>query len=813
MKKFTAETQRRRERKLTGMQGMDRDKKAKKSHSSPSSLFKFPRRLCVSAVKIFLIFSIVSAQSGVLIPTNENKPNSKTLSLAAMNVEITIDNQHASVKVSQIFDNHTPRTLEGKYVFALPAKSLISDFAVWDNDLRLPGVMMERRRANRIYESIKAQTIDPGILQATDETENANGFSAKIFPINAYGTKRLEMEYTEDLTVENLTSHFTFPLRPSYGESQTVGEFNVRIRVSNDFPFMPILPETSAFPLQILKAEPNEFVGEFRAKNIELKDDFSFDYRLNASENALSVIAYRAPERISAYDLRDPKTAEKAADGFFQTTAIFAGKPGGERQPKRVTILLDTSLSMYGDKLARAVEAVDFFLHNLSPADEFNLILFNDETLRFAPKPVAASPETVENALQFVKDSHLGGGTNLKNALQKSVEQSEFFSAGERQIVLISDANATLETVREKEIEKVFDGRNAKFYAFAVGADANQNLLKTLTEKTRGAFDAARETEDIALKLKIFLDKIGASEISSLKLGASNNFYELYATNEFSFFGSSSSFVGRYRKPRTETVNFTANYGAETIALAREISLPEFDETHSFLPRLWARAKANALLQKMNRDGEREDYISEIIRLSEKYKFVTPYTAFIAAPRALLRPRLIQPGDPVIRVKADQSVTAIFAVLPFGETLPLEFLASEKVWAARFLAPAWMNDGTYKCRLLLTDKNGNGYEEEKTFVVDSRAPRVKINLDKRAFRAGEEINLKVSADRDTNRLTAKLYGAKPARLAWSSAEKSNVGKLKIPAELASGKYVLTVTAEDFAHNQTSEEIEIEILGN
>jgi hypothetical protein len=140
------------------------------------------------------------------------------------------------------------------------------------------------------------------------------------------------------------------------------------------------------------------------------------------------------------------------------------------------------------------------------------------------------------------------------------------------------------------------------------------------------------------------------------------------------------------------------------------------------------KARINALLQSMNRDGEREDYIQEIISLSEKYKIVTPYTAFIAAPRALLRPRLIQPGDPVIRVKTDESITEVFAVLPFGETLSLKFLESEKVWETRFLAPVWMTDGSYKCRLLLRDKNGNGYEEEKTFVIDSRAPKLKINL-------------------------------------------------------------------------------------
>jgi Ca-activated chloride channel family protein len=770
----------------------------------------------LAAIFAFLLlpFAFTSAQSGVLIPGSESKPNAKILSLAVMNVEILIDNQHATVKILQIFDNHTAQTLEGKYVFALPQASSISDFAVWDNDLRILGVMLEKHRANAIYESIKAQQIDPGILQTTDATESAKGFSAKIFPINSYGTKRLEMEYTEDLAVENLTSHFTFPLKPSYGETQRVGEFNLKIRVFNDFGFARLEGENPAFPLQILKNETNEFVGEFHASNIDLKDDFSFDYQINAVENSLSVIAYRAPEQISAYDLRDPRLADANADGFFEATAIFAPNPDAARAPKRVVLLLDTSLSMYGDKLARAVEAIDFFLHNLAPEDEFNLIIFNDEAELFAANPLAATTENVENALKFIKDSTLGGGTNLKKGLQKAIEQTAKFSNGERQIILISDTNPTLETTQTKEIEKIFDNVPVKLFAFAPAANANTNLLKNLTEKTHGYFDTARETEDIALKLKLFFEKVGATGIANLKLNSSNdaNLYDIYDGGENSFSGSNFSFVGRYRKPQTQAFNFSAQTGASTINLSREIALPEFDETHGFLPRVWARARVNALLQSMNRDGEREDYISEIIRLSEKYKFVTPYTAFLAAPRALLRPRLIQPGDPVIRVKTDESVREVFAVLPFGETLPLKFLESEKVWETRFLAPAWMTDGTYKCRLLLTDKNGNGYQEEKTFVVDSRAPKVKINLEKQTFQAGEEVDLKVSADSDTNRLTAKLYGAKPVRLYWSGAAKANVGRLKIPENLASGKYVLSVSAEDFAHNQTTEDVQIEILG-
>lgn len=779
--------------------------------------------LAASLIVAIFVFPLLRsrAQTGVLTPVwNISKPEGEVLSLERMDVDICVDNQFATVKVMQIFDNHTASTLEGKYLFGLPQNATVSDFAIWESDARIPGVMLERRRAESVYGEIKQAQVDPGILQQADDNGGDSAFSVKVFPINPYATKRIEIAYTEMLSVESLRSHFTFPLKPSDGAVQKVGEFNLHLCVYNDFPITPFL-ENTGFPLKITKNEPNELEAEFSAENIELSSDFAFDYQINAPSSALSFIAYRAPEKITAYDLRDPSQAAQNPDGFFASTAIFNqhnGNFAADRQPRRVILLLDTSLSMYGEKLQRAVEAVDYFLHNLAPEDEFNLVLFGNDAVQFSDRALPATPETVENALSFVRNSTLGGGTNLKKAFEKALELEPQFSLGERSIVLVSDANPTLETKNLKTIEQVFEnrrGENAlKFFAFGLGGDANENLLKELAEKTNGYFDSARETEDIAAALEIFLAKVGQPTIENLGFRTSDdaNFYQVYSTSANSYDGSSAGFVGRYKQPTDAVeINVAGKYGAGEINLSRTVALPDFSERHAHLPRFWARARVDALLREINLNGEREDYISEIIRLSQKYKFVTPYTAFLAAPRALLRPRLIQPGDPVIRVKTDPAVTSVFAVLPFGETLPLKFLEKQGVWETRFLAPAWMPDGTYSCRLLLTDKNGNGYEEKKTFVVDSHAPKLKIELPQKTFRAGEEILLKVAADSDTFRLTAKLYGATPVALAWSAKDKANVGRLRVPETLSGGQYVVTVAAEDFAHNQSTAETQIQVL--
>jgi Ca-activated chloride channel family protein len=776
-----------------------------------------------------------SAQSGALIPVSvKNEPDSSILSLQVMKVDVAIDNQHARVKVLQIFDSHTNQVLEGKYLFALPPQSSIADFAVWDGDLRLPGVILEKRRANRIYSEIKSQLTDPGLLQQDDERGGTSAFSAKVFPIPAYGSKRVELEYTEMAPVENLTSRFSFPLRSSFGQPQRVGELQINVQALSDSPISPLSFRSTAYAMKAVKTGPNEQRYEFSARNVELKEDLAFDYTINVPQSALSWIAHRAPERITAYDLRDPAGAETNLaniDGYFQARAVFNERfdaaSGGEGSPRNVLLLLDTSLSMSGEKLARAVEAIDFFLHSLQPRDQFNLILFNDRIEPLAPNPLPATAENVERALGFVKGSTLGGGTDLNQALLKAVELAGAFPPGERSLALISDANPTLKTVSVKRIAQAFDQANfsdaqpkTRLFALAVGADANHTLLEELTRKCKGYFAEARETEDISTQLKIIFARMGSPSIDGLQFVASDpkNFSQIYALqSSHGFDGSSAAFVGRYKKP---TPNLAPNLEVKVegvadnrpVVVSRRVSLPELEAAHDYLPRLWARARVDALIYEMNLNGEREDYISEIIRLSQKYRFVTPYTAFLAAPRSLLRPRVIQPGDPVIRVKTDPSIKSVFAVLPFGETLQLKRVAVDGVWEVRFFAPAWMPDGTYRCRLLMTDKQGNGYQEEKSFVVDSRAPKLGFVSQPQTVGAGDELLVRVNSDRDAMRIVARMYGAAPVQLAWSEKEKANIGRLRVPAGLASGQYTLTVSAEDFAHNQSSVEAQVSVIG-
>src|SRR5262245_22197711 len=129
------------------------------------------KRICSilfrSAVLLLILFAPIAAQaqSGVLIPSSSEKPDPAILTLDEMVVHILIDNQYARIRVTQIFGNHTDRPQEGKYIFLIPTTSSISDFAIWDGDVRIPGVILEKRRADEIYKDLALQAIDPGLVK------------------------------------------------------------------------------------------------------------------------------------------------------------------------------------------------------------------------------------------------------------------------------------------------------------------------------------------------------------------------------------------------------------------------------------------------------------------------------------------------------------------------------------------------------------------------------------------------------------------------------------------------------------------------
>ena len=788
----------------------------------------------IKAVLLLLFAPLaVFADGGVLIPRDKAQPDPSILSLEEMEITVQIDNGDARVFVRQIFANHTGGIQEGNYIFALPSRATVSDFAVWDDAVRIPAVILERKRAGELYNELKQQSIDPGLLQmgerGAEEAKRSAIFSARIVPIPGWGTKRLEFEYHESIPVESLKSYFAIPLRPDAYQAQVAHHLKINFEWKSAHALTNFQSPAKAYALRLDQNTPHLVKGSFQGENVNLTEDFVATLDLDKSgSDAVAVIAHR--QSVSG----QPSPAEMAPvrstnePGFFAANALLGfgqknvkgSTTAKADNAKTLVILLDTSLSMQWEKLERSYQALETLLRTLQPQDRFNLILFNSQIQVFQPTPVAADSSAVQHALEFVRASRLRGGTDLQKALQEGLRESAA-GGSNPYIVLLSDGGSTEGLIRNAKLASWYDAQwkslpvtgRPKTYIFGVGDDANLPLFKLLARQD-GVLENVLSTEPIDFKLNSFLSKIGRSPIGQLALTVSpeSSVDSVYPLQDEAFAGSQAAWVGRYQKP-AQDVTFTVRglRDGASLSVFAKASLPPESTEHSQLPRLWARARVDALLEKIEREGEDPASIDEIIRLSRQYKFVTPYTSFLAVPRALLRPRVIRPGDPVIRVKTDSAIVSVVALFPFGLVKKLKYLPDEDTWQTRFLAPADLEDGTYSVRLVLRDRAGQSYRESKTFVITSKSPTVQIKLAKLRYRRGETVPLMVAASQSTRTLVARLDGVAPVSLRWDAKTGANTGELTIPEEMIPGTYHLSVTAEDIAHNLGTQGVDLEIV--
>ena len=535
-----------------------------------------------SALLILLAFLLAPAlmlgDAGILIPRDKAQPDPAVLSLEEMEITVRIDNGDARVFVRQIFANHTDHIEEGNYIFALPSQSTVSDFAVWDGPTRIPAVVLERKRAEDIYNQLKQQAIDPGLLQmgerGSEEAKRGSVFSARIVPIPPRATKRLEIEYHQSIPVENLKSYFAIPLRPDAYSSQVARHLRINFELRSEHDATNFQASARAFPLTVDENTPHSVRGHFEGENVNLSEDFVATYDLAAAgADTLHVLTYRNPVSGQPAPTETAPIRSKSEPGFFEAEALLGYNKGSvpstkvsvaSEAPKTVIILFDTSLSMQWEKLERSFQALESLLRTLRPSDRFNLLLFNNRVTTFQAAPVVADPGSVQRALEFVRSSKLRGGTDLQRALQTALQQCSASGSVNPYLVLLSDGGATRGPIGNGKLaswyaenwKRVPVSQRPRTYIFAVGDDANLPLLQVLARQD-GLLEQVLSTEPVEFKLNSFLSKIGRSPIGQLNLAVApeSAVDTVYPLQDSTFSGSLASWVGRYQAPEKSCVH------------------------------------------------------------------------------------------------------------------------------------------------------------------------------------------------------------------------------------------------------------------
>ena len=742
-------------------------------------------------------------QAGLLVPTGTGRPDPAVLSLREMAIDIGIARGYARVNVRQIYENHTTTIQEGTYRFALPPSAAVGDFAVWDGLQRIPGVILEKQRARSIYQELTRQRIDPGLLQQGEEEGEGAGesapsarpsgaalFSVTVAPIPPLATKRLELQFQQEVPYIAATGEFRLVLRPPDGEPPVAASLSVRIELE-DATFEAV---SAGLPLKAAGKG-----AAFAATQVRLDRDLVFRLRPNAGA-PLRLTAFRNPEGrlpdgLALAPWERPAEIPPEKDGFFLLEAMppAAAKPSAAaraaepaRPPQGLAILFDTSLGHRWGGLETAYGHLVRVLAGLRAEDSFVLVPF-DRLPAPDPKATTASPHAIEAALTALRNRSLGPGAGYAAAVAAARK-----ALGEHgRILLLTSGQGTASSKALKEA-----AGNLSLFTFITTGEAREAFRAASTM----ILSAAATEIETDLFFKRLLAPAEPQETHATRKAGGDPPFTLSGGNAKLRHiypvmvqpmepGSLSGWVGRYETPvavvSIELPSPLFPGGRQAAAGA----LPEKALEARDLPRRWARARVDDLLARIEAEGERREWVDEIIALSKRYKFITPYTAFLAAPRSLLRPRRIQPGDPVLRVECDAGTRAATALFPFGLKLDLVRRPGTTLWEGRFLVPEGFADGRYPVRILLHDASGATVTETKHFILDGRAPVIQSELPASA-RAGEVLRVQVRTDADVVLLTARIGDAPPIPLRWDPASRRSVGLLRIPDRLAGAQEVL-----------------------
>lgn len=583
-------------------------------------------------VILFLIGFVQFVQAQGIIVTNQRQiPRVETLRVEKHHVNISIDNQLATTKIDQVFANPNNFQLEGTYLFPLPDDVAVSDFVLYIDGKPVKAELLAKARARSIYEGIVRSMQDPALL----EYIGTRAFQARVFPIPPNSERRIQLEYSQVISIDSGLAKYTYPLRTDKFTHHPVGSLAVSIDLKSKHALKTIY--SPSHDIAINRKDDHRAKISYEGTNVHVKRDFVCYYSLSDKDFGIDLITHRE---------------DTDEDGFF----MLLISPKYEVDKKEIIekdfiFVLDRSGSMKGPKIEQAKKALRFCVNSLNDGDRFNLILFNTDVEPFSENLVSVKQER-ENALAFVEDIVGNGGTNINDALRAALYDKPD-PKRPRIIIFLTDGEATVgetDTTRIIKNVSVENNDKSRIFVFGVGYDVNVNLLDKMAEQNGGTRQYVKPKENLEVAVSSFFTKVSEPILVNLALKIQNirtkNLYPQKLPHLFR--GSQLTVLGRYAGSGKTKLVLRGDINGKKHEFSNSAKFPKQESDHQFLPALWAQRKVAYLVDEIRLNGENKELIGEITHLSEKYGIMTPYTSFLVTedgPQRRRGPQLSQVSE------------------------------------------------------------------------------------------------------------------------------------------------------------------------
>jgi Ca-activated chloride channel family protein len=532
-------------------------------------------------------------------------------------VIVRIDGRVAQIEVSEWFVNRGRRLAEGDYLYPLPGEAVFQGFSLFQGDAELRGEIMDADRARHIYEEIVRRRADPALI----ELAGHGLLRARIFPIQPGEERHVTLRYTQVLERAGNALQLVYA-----GSVRGHGEHG-----RDRQPQGNIRPDAIRGSFEVRVADPSQFLQPFSPTHEIDVDRDEERMTVTVDDGVVGRLSLFLPLAGNAVGLSVATHRPAGEDGYFMLT-LSPGRDDGARAPRDVTVVLDVSGSMSGEKIEQARQALQQLLGTLASEDRFRLVSFSSAVQAQSSDWNFARGTALERARAWVDDLVADGGTNIGAALDEAFR----LESPDNRLPVVLFLTDGLPSVGEESPEKLAAiaerraGRT-RVFAFGVGHDVNTQLLDRLGEAGRGDTDYVQPGENVERVISLLATKIRNPVLTDLDLdGGRLEIDEVYPVRIPDVFaGEELVLFGRFSSEGRGRITVNGERAGRPLAFGADVTLPDVSSANAYIPRLWAARKLGHLERQIWTEGESHGLVQEIRTLALRYGLPSRYTAYL----------------------------------------------------------------------------------------------------------------------------------------------------------------------------------------
>jgi len=514
---------------------------------------------------------------------------------------------------------------------------------MWVDGKAVHGEILEADEARTIYDDVVRRMKDPALL----EYVGRKALKASVFPIPPGEERKIELEYSQILPVENGLVHYIYPLSTERFSSRPLEDLVVRAQIESREPLKAVY--SSRHEVSIDREDDYHALLGLEQSDVLPDRDFELFYTISSEKIGLNLLSFK----------------EEGQDGFFLLLAAPDVKVNEEEiVVKDIILVLDTSGSMQGEKMDQAKEAARYVLNHLNPLDRFAIVSFATTTRSFSPSLEPAAQ--ADKGKDFLDRLEAMGSTDINRAMIEAVGLAE--EVRPTTLIFLTDGlptegvtvtGAILDNVAREAPD------NVRIFSFGVGDDVDTDLLDQISLDHGGASTYVRPGEEIDEEVSAFYRRVKMPVLSDLSLDWGDIIVDQVYPQRIPdlFAGSQLIMLGRYREGGPAKITLKGMVNQEERSYTYEDLSFRKEGGDDFIPRLWATRAVGYYLTQIRLYGEKQEWIDSIVSLSTRYGIITPYTSFLVQEKDIFSTQ----GREEIISDFEEEMAAAAAEPAFGE--------------------------------------------------------------------------------------------------------------------------------------------------